>query len=175
MFFVGVALTGLGIGLSLWEGISSAGDSREQAEYQAESIRKEMELLTKQKDELSYMYKIKGENVRDQFGNKMGTLLDRVSQNVLQTEEAKRDTVAKTGLQYSGTVERKADIQTSGQRRSNVKGQQGLLSGFESNMLDLTMAQTREQGQIDQRLAGLEGQLKAADAASENYFLGINF
>jgi hypothetical protein len=173
MFFVGLALTGLGVGLSLWEGITSAGSNREQAEYQAESIRKEMEMLRKQKDELSYMYRTKGGQVRDQFSNKMGTLLDRVSQNVLQTEESKRDSVARTGLSYSGTIERKADIQTSGQRQSNIRGQQGLLGGFKSNMLDLSMAETREIGQIDMRLASLEGQYKAAEAASEEKFLGI--
>jgi hypothetical protein len=173
MFFVGTALTALSVGLSLWEGASSASDSREQAEYQAESIRKEMELLRKQKDELGYMYRTKGGQVRDQFSNKMGTLLDRVQQNVLKTEETKRDSVARTGLSYSGTIERKADIQSSGQRQTNTRGQQSLLDSFGSNMLDLNMAETREQGQIDQRLAGLEGQLKAADAASDSHFLGI--
>jgi hypothetical protein len=173
MFFVGMALTGLGIGLSLWEGISGAGSSREQAEYMKESIGKEMELLRKQKDELSYMYRVKGENVTDQFGNKMTSLLDKVSNNILKTEETKRDSVSRSGLSYSGTIERKADIATSGQRKTSTGGQRSLLSSFEGNMLDLSMAQTREQGQIDMRLSQLEGQYKAADAASEEKFLGI--
>jgi hypothetical protein len=173
MFFWDIAIPGLSVGLSLLEGAFSASANREQAELQAESIKREMELLNKQKDELSYMYRVKGENVRDQFGNQMSSLLDRVQSSVLKTEETKRDSVQRSGLQYSGTIERKANIATDSQRRSNVKGQRSLLSGFQSNMLDLTMAQTREVGQIDQRLAGLEGQLKAAETASDEYFLGI--
>jgi len=167
MFFIDTALTVAGIGLSLWEGITSSSDEKEQAEINAESIRKEMELLRKQKEELGSMYDIKGGQVRDQFGNRMGSMLDRISQNVLQTEEVKRDSVARTGLSYSGTVERKADIQTSGQRKSNIRGQQGLLGDFKSNMMDLSMAEKREVGQIDIRLGSLEGQLKAAEAVYE--------
>jgi len=163
----------IGVGLSLWEGIDSASSSREQARYQAESIKREMELLEKQKKELAYMYRLKGERASDQFGNKMGTLLDRVQSNVLQTEEAKRDSVQRSGLQYSGTINRKADTTLDRQRSTNIRGQRSLLSGFKESMLDLTMSETREVGQIDQRLAGLEGQLKAAEAASEEKFLGI--
>jgi len=173
MFFIGAALTGLSVGLSLWEGFSSAGDQREQAEYNKESIAKEMELLRKQKYELSRQYDVKGQQVTDRYGNRMDTLIDRVSSNLLQSEEARRDSAARSGLQYSGTIERKADIQTRSQRRQGIGRQKDLLHGFKSNMLDLSMAETREMGAIDQRLASLEGQYKAADAASETYFLGI--
>jgi len=173
MFFVGTALAIAGVGLSLWEGISSAGDEREQAERSAESIKKEMELLRKQKDELSYMYRLKGENIRDKYSNQATTLLDRVQSNLLKTEEAKRESAARTGLQYSGTIERRADIEASIPRRTGVRQQKSLLDQFQGSMLDLNTNRTREMGNIDQRLAGLEGQLEAMEAAADTKFLGI--
>jgi len=160
-------------GLSLWEGISGADDQRDQAKYMKESIGKEMELLRKQRGELSSQYDIKGEQVRDQYGNRMTSLLEKVNQNVLKTEESKRDSTARTGLSYSGTIQRKAEIETTSQRRAGATGQKSLLNSFNSNMLDLSMSETREMGGIDQRLAGLEGQYKAADAAEDTKFLGI--
>ena len=173
MFVIGEILTGLSIGASLWEGISSAGDQREQANAQKESILREMKLLREQKDQLRSQYGIKRGYVTDQYGNRVETLLDKVSQQMLQTREATRDSVARSGLSYSGTIERKKDISTRALRNVNQIGQKGLHLDFESSMFDIATAETRDIGQLDIQLSQLEGQYKAADAASREKFLGL--
>ena len=163
----------VGIGLSLWQGISGAQEEREQANIQKDSIGREMELLRKQKTELTKQYGVRGEQLSDKFGNKANTLLNRLSTNMLQGQEQKRDVQARTGLQYSGTVNRKSEIDSNALRSTNKLGQKSLFDQYKSDELELGFSETREQGQLDVRLSGLEGQYKAADALSNERFLGI--
>jgi len=166
MFFVGLALAGVSVGLSLYQMWDQAGTEAALAEAQAKSIKKEISLLEKQKYELAEKYREKGDIVRDKYGGRVGTLLDRVGSSIEQARERGREAEAQTGLATSGTV-REATGKTVGRMESaSMLGQGTLKTQYESDVFDLEMAEERELGQLDYKIQSLWGQWSVAQTQS---------
>ena len=81
---------------------------------------------------------------------------------------AQNSAIAKSNLAYSGTIDYSSKLQ---ERRTNQDYNTGLKSLYQSlgsDLYDLTMAQTREIGSLDVRLAQAQGQKEAYQQQFKN-------
>ena len=170
MFFIVAAA---GIGLSLWEGYAGSQYDKQQAQINMNSIQNQMGLLDEEKKQLSTDYQNKRGNVRDRFGNRMDTLMSRLSHTMLESGEQERGLMAQSGLAHSGTVKRKSDVVKKGITSASLYGQQGLGINLKSTMDDLHFDENRDLAQIDMERERLRGEYKTQQAMSEEKFLGI--
>jgi hypothetical protein len=161
------------IGVNMLEGITSAVSNRENARMNLTSIDEQIELLNKQRRELTKAYEEKKGIAKEKFGHKESYLRETTGDRFGDIENKYDVAASKTGLAFSGTVEygreRETDVLKSGYEftRENLYDQLG------ESLLNIEMEKTDKLGQIDAQGAGLLAQRKMYDEMSRDKFLGI--
>lgn len=161
------------VGLSLFEGITGASSSREMARRGKESVEEQMKLLNRQRRELEQLYAEKGEIVTDVYGNKVTNLLERTGLNLTDISDRFDAVASRSGLAFSGTAERRRDLSERRTTLAYKSDARSLYDKLVSDRMDLDIAKSREFGNIDIQLAGLEGQADIYEAQANQRFLGI--
>lgn len=160
-------------GLSIAEGIGGAASQREQARNSIESIDRQMNLLSKQKDELGQYYTEKKGYVTDAYGNQVTSLIDKVGQQLYATEDKYTSAMSKSNLSYSGTLSNKASMDASNLNKQYSNSTKTLTTGLKSDLSTLEYNKQKEFGQIDLQLESLKGERKMYESQSKERFLGI--
>jgi len=161
------------VGLKIGESIFGASSARDQARDNIKSIDEQIALMNKQKEELALAYGQKKEMVTDQFGNKVEQLTEGTGQALGDIREQSDVAASKTGLSFSGTVERgqgKAEERT---RDAFGYKREGLYDMLGESLFNIEMQQMEKFGEIDTSVAALQQQRKIEKEKSNDYFLGI--
>jgi len=169
----GLIAAGIGLGLSLLEGASSASQQRDLAHRTQKSILEEMDLLRGQRSKLEELYKQRQTLTTDTYGNKVQNLVDLVGVDLENATMQGQQMTGQTGLAYSGTVTGNVNRRRR-EQFSEFKGtSQTLYSKYREDLLDIQASKERELGDIETRLAGLRGQYDIADVQGKTKFLGL--
>ena len=170
MFWV---LEAASIGLSLWEGYSASQDNKDQARRNMRSVSAQMGMLEKERGNLLTEYSSRNKRVTDKYGNEVKSLVSGLQGNMLDLAMQTENSSRRTGMSYSGTVEKRDRIDKDSLRNKSQSTQSDMKLGYEGNIEDLAFQQTKDMGQIDMQKRSLEAEYKTYEAQMNEKFLGI--
>ena len=160
-------------GMSFLEGIMGAGGARDQARTNMKSIDEQIDLLNKQREQLTLAYEQKKGITTESYAHKEGYLRETAGGKLEDIDYKYDVATSKTGLAFSGTVEtgreREMDVLQSGYEFSR----ESLYDRLGASLLDIDMERADRFGQIESQITGLKGQRKTEEARSEDMFLGF--
>lgn len=144
----------LGIGLMSSNSASDAADMERRLRGQA--AEREYNLLAEKKKELESLYEQRQGYITDEYGNRVKSLKAGVRDSLYDMQQQFSSAAGRTGFAHSGTVENAYGISRGRTKRDYGLNMGSLYTNLQSTLLESNMAQFREVGQIETRMAQLE-------------------
>lgn len=167
------ALTIAQLGLSVAEGIGGARSTRDSAKEAMKSIERQIDLIEKQKRYLQEASRARKSIARDKYGADVTSLVDRIGMSLEKSGDQFRHLAGRTGMSYSGTVERKGSQarEEAYEGFSNTIG--GLSSQRRATEAELDMNLDEALNSLTMQINQLNQEKKLYKEQSKQKFLGI--
>jgi len=163
----------IGLGVTLYEGITGAGKNRQHGRRQKANVQDQMRRIGEQREQINELGKLRKEFATNVYGNQVKSLMDRVNEGLFKSNEAANAATQKAGMAFSGTVERNQAVNDKFARRSFSNSQDSLYDRFTEDKLSIDQGVARDQANLDVKMSELKGQEKMFDQQSKQKFLGL--
>ncbi len=160
-------------GVSMFEGIFGASDTRDQARLGMENIDKEMGSLRKQKEELGQYYDSRRGMLTDQYGNVVKSVVDKIDFELGEVNREADRAAGASGFAKSGTIENRKRLTSQRRREEYFSTRTSLFDRYQEDLLNQDVQKSKDLGSIDSRMNSLQYERDVLDEQSNSKFLGI--
>jgi len=160
-------------GLTLFEGIFSAGGQRDQARAGIDSVDREMIALRQERDRLEEFHTAKRGMLTDEYGNIVKKAVDEIDTTIGDINQETSRQEANAGFAYSGTIANRKKLTTNRSREDYIHQRQTVFDRFQEDLLNSDVERENSLGAVDTRIGTLKDQRKILEEQSNSRFLGI--
>jgi len=160
-------------GISLFEGIFSAGNVRDQARTGISQIDKEMSQIRNQRKELEKFHDSRRGMLNDEYGHSVERTIDKIDLDLGDMNREADRASAGSGFAKSGTIDNRKRLTSQRRREGYFADRTSLFDKMQNDMLRGDTERDKDLGAMDQRLEGLGNQREVLDQQSNTKFLGI--
>lgn len=160
-------------GLSLFEGIASAGGNRDMARAGIESVDKEMNSLRQERKRLEEFHTAKRGMLTDEYGNIVKRAVNEIDTTIGELNQESSRAEGNAGFAYSGTIANRKKLTTQRANESYIHQRQSVFDRFQEDLLNSDVEREDALGSIDTRIGTLKDQRKILEEQSNTKFLGI--
>jgi hypothetical protein len=160
-------------GVSLLEGVFSAGAVRDQANLGISQIDDEMKTLRKQRGELEKFYDAKRGMLTDEYGNQVDRVVDRIDTDMGEINFESDRAEAASGFAKSGTIDRRRRLTSQRRREQYYHERQSMFDTLQTSLLRGDVEREKDIGSVDARIGALDNQRDVLKQQSETKYLGI--